>query len=99
MVIERNHRASRRPDFRVKVKADVADIHDLLVQAMAEDLIGRSIVITVEVLWALGFVRACGGQRTCTIVKRCGRMRDRDMIVGFKFRCIRTAAYSLMAQT
>lgn len=86
----RNHKASRRPDFRVKVKADVAEIHDLLVQAMAEDL-GRSIVIIVEVLWALGFVGACGGQLTCTIFKRCSRMQDRDMSVGFKLHQNRTA--------
>ena len=34
----RDHRASRRPDFRAKVEADISDIRALLDQGLAQEM-------------------------------------------------------------
>jgi hypothetical protein len=66
----RDHRASRRSDFRAKVGADVTDVCALLVRARWERISyrkeyrhhTRGFMSRARRL-ALGFVGACGGQR------------------------------------
>jgi hypothetical protein len=65
----RNHRASRRSDFRAKVEADVTDIRALLVQARLEGIsYGKEYphhtrgFMARACRLALGFVEVCGGQ-------------------------------------
>jgi hypothetical protein len=66
----RDHRASRRSDFRAKVGADVTDIRALLARARWEKISygkeyhhhTRGFMARARRL-ALGFVKACGGQK------------------------------------
>ena len=66
----RDHRASRRSDFRAKVSADVTDIRALLARARWEKISygkeyhhhTRGFMARARRL-ALGFVKACGGQK------------------------------------
>lgn len=66
----RDHRASRRSDFRVKVRADVTDIRALLARARWEKISygkeyhhhTRGFMARARRL-ALGFVKACGGRK------------------------------------